>query len=102
MQEKLWRVSDFIHECHRVAKEKGWWEAQRNDAELIALMHSELSEALEAMRNHGSKEEIAEELADCCIRIFDYCGAREIELEKALLKKIEYNKTRPYRHGKKF
>jgi NTP pyrophosphatase (non-canonical NTP hydrolase) len=66
-------------------------------------MHSELSEALEAMRSHsGTKYNIAEELADCCIRIFDYCGARQIDLEKTLLKKIEYNKGRPYRHGKKF
>ncbi|MFA4888127.1 MAG: hypothetical protein WC628_00940 [Candidatus Omnitrophota bacterium] len=97
-----YRVSDFIRECHGIAKEKGWWEDQRNEGELIALMHSELSEALEAMRNHGAKEHVAEELADCCIRIFDYCGARDIDLEDALLKKIAYNKTRPYRHGKKF
>ena len=68
----------------------------------IALMHSELSEALEAMRIHADREAVAEELADCCIRIFDYCGARDIDLENALLKKIEFNKTRPYRHGKKF
>ena len=96
------RVSELVRACHAVAKEKGWWDDARNEGELIALMHSELSEALEAMRNHGKKEEIAEELADCCIRIFDYCGARDIDLEKALLKKIEYNKKRPYRHGKKF
>ena len=95
-------VNDFIKKCHRIAKDKGWWQDARNDGELIALMHSELSEALEAMRNHGKKEELAEELADCCIRIFDYCGARKINLEQALLKKIEYNKGRPYRHGKKF
>jgi NTP pyrophosphatase (non-canonical NTP hydrolase) len=102
MRNKAWGVSDFITECHKIAKEKGWWDNERNDGELIALMHSELSELLEAMRNRGTKDDIAEELADCCIRIFDYCGAKDIDLERALRKKIEYNKSRPYRHGKKF
>lgn len=95
-------IENLIKDCHLVAKEKGWWDGERNDGELIALMHSELSEALEAMRTHAPMEAVAEELADCCIRIFDYCGARNIDLAQALSRKIMYNKTRPYRHGKKF
>ncbi len=94
-------IKKLVNASHRIAKGKGWWDVKRNDGELIALMHSELSEALEAMRSRLSKEQVAEELADCCIRIFDFCGGRGIDLQKAIIAKMEKNRKRPYRHGNK-
>lgn len=104
------RINALCKEAHRIACEKGFWGIQnprcktiRNQGELIALMHSELSEALEALRSKDeSKNNVGEELADCCIRIFDYCGAYNIDLEKAIVNKMKINKKRPIKHGKKF
>jgi NTP pyrophosphatase (non-canonical NTP hydrolase) len=95
---------------HQVAIEHGWWVEDRSGGECIALMHSELSEALEAMRNDYPMSEklsgvsaVAEELADTVIRIMDYAEHTGIDLASAILLKIAYNKNRLYRHGgKKF
>ena len=111
-------ILDLIEHAHVTAATHGFWEGQiAMDVlpEKIALMHSELSEALEAWRKReplyfidpahdsGKPEGVLVELADCMIRIADYVGAMEagpLFLE-ALTAKLNYNSTRPYKHGKR-
>lgn len=96
-------------DVHANAVEKGFWEGERNDGELIALMHSELSEALEALRHDNPPDDkIPEfsgeeaELADTIIRIMDYAEAKGLRIPEAILAKMEYNAGRGHKHGKQF
>jgi len=97
-------------EVNTIAIEKGWWRSDRSDGELIALMHSELSEALEGLR-HGNPASdhipeytaVEEELADVIIRIMDYAIARNYRVAEALIAKVAFNRGREFMHGgKKF
>ena len=115
-------MSDFTDAWNRVAEavhatavEKGFWNEEfldirdRNDGEMIALAHSELSEALEALR-HGNPPDdkvpefkgVEAELADCVIRIMDMAAGRGWRVAEALEAKMTYNKGRKPKHGKQF
>jgi len=72
----------------------------RGVPELLALVHSEVSEALEAYRNRD-EDNFREELADVIIRVLDMCGGLGIDIEYEVMKKHKINLGRPYRHGGK-
>lgn len=98
-------LKDYATEC-RAANDQ-WWRdlttgepLTRNKGELLALIHSEISECLEGVRKnlmddklpHRRMEEV--ELADALIRIFDYAGGFGLDLHGAYLEKMAYNATR--------
>ena len=109
------KIKEMVERAHATAKEKGWYESgEVNIGEKLALIHSEISEALEAYRDDpegmadfeapqviGKPEGFAIELADAVIRIADLCGHLGIDLTAAIAIKMNYNDTRPHRHGGK-
>ena len=102
-------VNGWASYIHDWSMHKGWWEQERNFGEMVALMHSELSEALEEWRKglpvdlvyeeEGKPEGIPVELVDCIIRILDVLGAYQVDVEVVLAQKMRYNEQRLYRHG---
>lgn len=103
-------INKWRDEIHSNAKAHGWWDEERTTAEVAMLCVTELAEAVEEDRKgnplvyeeNGKPEGIAVEMIDCLIRILDWCGQQEIDVEKILRQKHEFNKSRPYKHGKRY
>ncbi len=98
-------LNDYAREVH--AANQKWWRdirtgerLNRNFGELIALVHSELSEALEGHRKDLADDKLPHrrmievELADALIRIFDIGAGFNMDLEGAYQEKMEYNAHR--------
>ena len=102
-------INSLTKKAHQNAIAHGWWNEERSFGEIIALMHSELSEALEYDRKGNGQSDhipeftgVEEELADVVIRIFDYCGRKNLRLGEAIIAKMQFNESRPYKHGKRY
>lgn len=96
---------------HETAKEKGFWDGEYNNDKIgnkLALVHSEVTEVLEAIRKSHGSEKVVEEMADVIIRLLDiYAAMRNEEtvlhsLDEVLNSKMNKNKERPRLHGNLF
>jgi len=103
----------YANEIHKITVDKGFWDNFRPVdpfpyyAYKLAMIHSEVTEVMEAIRKDKGDDEVVEELADIIIRVLDfYIGLKEkgeiaddFDLDEILMDKIEINRNRPQRHG---
>ena len=96
---------------HETARDKGFWDGEYNHDKIgnkLALVHSEVTEVLEAIRKSQGSEKVVEEIADVIIRLLDvYAAMRNEEqvlhsLDEVLENKMNKNKERPRLHGNLF
>ena len=105
-------ISELQREIHQSAIERGWWDNPHRDfGEVTSLIHCEISEAFEEYRDKhplgevrlekGKPEGVPVEMADAIIRILDWAEKEDVDMAAVIRMKVDYNKTRPHRHGGK-
>lgn len=124
-------LNELAQQIHQNAKDKGFFEKEKNIGEMLALIHSEVSEALEADRKDKYcdwsydaspiiqqeslsddrfkelfetevKNKFEDELADIMIRVMDLAAFKKINLDWHIKAKMRYNSLREKYHGKKY
>jgi NTP pyrophosphatase (non-canonical NTP hydrolase) len=106
-------LNELARECYEISKDHGFWDHRRTGynkdeflnpsiyPEKLALIHSEISEMLDALRD-GDHAHEEEEATDVLIRLLDYAAERKFDMDKAVMAKMEKNRNRPYKHGRQF
>ena len=96
-------IKQLTEEMNRLVRSKGWYDqaskrpqTPRNLSISLALEAAEILEHFQWQDEVKDKEELAAELADVALYLLQLASVTEIDLEKAILDKIEINKTREW------
>ena len=92
-------LNDYMRQVRALADAKGFGSGQDRIWEMLALIHTEVSEATDAYKKGESLEAVGEELIDAIIRIFHLLSALEQDAEALYQKKMAKNWNRPYKYN---